>query len=550
MNKHLAPVFGPVAALLLATLACGRGQEQEASPAPREPSGPAPFRIVAASEVKLLEDAGVFADFTRATGIPLLTEYRGSVEIKLKVEAYTENNPGDVDAFWTASPIWMPGSLVREKTSVMRTYVVFGVDPALADDLGWDTRVGITIADVEQAINAGSLQLAMPSASQDDAGANFYLAVLTGLKGTGQPVVEEDLSDPDLLERMKAIFSVVTRSASHAESLRTAFVEDRLSGDPQFNSFVLPESMAIATNQELVAGGVAPMTVFYIADAVGLQNYTLGYVAGISEGKVDQFSTFVQYLRSPEVQARIQALGFRTGYVGMKVENPNTAVFNSGWGINTQTEFTLTQLPKDQVISLALNVYQLQLRLGSYTAYCLDFSPSMEGSGKEQLLVAMRLLLDQNAASRYFLQASPQDTTTAIMFDGGILAGYTAPGNDPGTLMNLYGLIENQPFGNATNIYGCAITALKDVEIGAAADQLPAVILLTDGMHNTGESYGDLEEFYRATDGSVPVFSILMGSADESELSAIAQLTNGEVCDGRGGEEDLVRCFRISKGSN
>jgi Ca-activated chloride channel family protein len=548
MNNRYALILAPLAALFLASLACGR--QQEPTPIPTEPTGPAPFRIVAASEVKLLEDAGIFADFTRATGIPLSTEYRGSVEIKLRVEAYAKDNPGDVDAFWTASPIWMPGSLVREKTSVMRTYVVFGVDPALADDLGWETQAGITLADVEQAINAGRLHLAMPSASQDDAGANFYLAVLTGLKGTGEAVVAADLSDPDLLERMKAIFSVVSRSSSHAESLRRAFVEDRLSGSPQFNSFVLPESMAIATNQELVVQGAAPMTVFYIEDAVGIQNYTLGYVAGISDEQVDQFSALVQYLRSPEVQAQIQALGFRTGYVGMKIENPDPAVFDPDWGINTQIEFSLTQLPKDQVISLALNVYQLELRLGSYTAYCLDFSPSMDGSGREQLLVAMRLLLDQTAASRYLLQASPRDTTTAIMFDGGILAGYTAPGNDAGTLMNLYGLIENQSFGNATNIYGCAITALEDVDIGAAADQLPAVILLTDGMHNTGADFDDLEEVYRALEAPIPIFSVLMGSADESQLAAIADLTNGDVCDGRGGEEDLVRCFRTFRGSN
>jgi hypothetical protein len=41
-----------------------------------------------------------------------------------------------------------------------------------------------------------------------------------------------------------------------------------------------------------------------------------------------------------------------------------------------------------------------------------------------------------------------------------------------------------------------------------------------------------------------------MGSADESQLAAIADLTNGDVCDGRGGEEDLVRCFRTFRGSN
>ena len=536
-----------LAVLLLVTLACG-GLSTTASQGTS--SQPTPFRIVAESGVKLLEDAGIFTDFTKATGIALTTDYQGSVDIRLKVESYTQDNPGDVDAFWTASPIWMPGSLVREKTSIMRTYVVFGIDPALANELGWNAQTDITIAEVEQAINTGKLKLAMPSASQDDAGANFYLAVLTGLKGTGEPVVEEDLSDPEILARMKTIFSVVSRSASHAERLRRAFVEDRLSGNPQFNSFVLPESMAIATNKELAARSAEPMTVFYIRDAVGFQNYTVGYVNGISEEKERQFSELVRFLNSPAVQTKIAALGFRTGYVGMKVENPDPAVFNPAWGINTQTEFPLTELPKDRVITQALNVYQLELRLGSYTAYCLDFSPSMDGSGNQQLRAAMRLLLDQEAASRYFLQASAKDTTTVLMFDGGILAAYSVAGKNPVQLLDLDSKIESQGFGSWTNIYGCAIEALKAVYGYAASDQLPAVILLTDGEHNSGESYGDLERFFEEANRPVPVFSIMMGGAVERELKAIAELTNGEVCDGRGGEDDLVRCFRTFKGSN
>ena len=136
------------------------------------------------------------------------------------------------------------------------------------------------------------------------------------------------------------------------------------------------------------------------------------------------------------------------------------------------------------------------------------------------------------------------------MFDGGILAAYSVAGNNPVQLLDLDSKIESQGFGSWTNIYGCAIEALKVVYGYAASDQLPAVILLTDGEHNSGESYGDLERFFEEANHPVPVFSIMMGGAVERELKAIAELTNGEVCDGRGGEDDLVRCFRTFKGSN
>lgn len=45
----------------------------------------------------------------------------------------------------------------------------------------------------------------------------------------------------------------------------------------------------------------------------------------------------------------------------------------------------------------------------------------------------------------------------------------------------------------------------------------------------------------------MPVFSILFGDAEKSELEELAELTNARVFDGR---EDLVGAFRSVKGYN
>lgn len=80
--------------------------------------------------------------------------------------------------------------------------------------------------------------------------------------------------------------------------------------------------------------------------------------------------------------------------------------------------------------------------------------------------------------------------------------------------------------------------------------RLAAVILLTDGEHTEGKSYRDLQNHYSRAGNGTPIYSIVLGYAVMSELQAIAELTNGDVCDGRGGEEALARCFLQFRGNN
>ena len=83
-------------------------------------------------------------------------------------------------------------------------------------------------------------------------------------------------------------------------------------------------------------------------------------------------------------------------------------------------------------------------------------------------------------------------------------------------------------------------------EIDRYKDALtPAIILMTDGV-----SDGDFSEFQRYYEESgldVPIFSIMFGSADPTQLEDLAELSNARVFDGR---EDLLGAFRSVKGYN
>lgn len=534
--------------LALLTVACGSSRTPTVA-IPVATPNPTDLRIIAGSEVKTLEDAGIFKEFTRQTGINLDIRYKGSVDIKNLVSAYTAKNPGDVDAFWPASPIWLPGTFVQNKTSIMRTYVVLGVDPQTATTLGW-TQKDITAEDVITAIKAGQINLAMPSATQDDAGAIFYLSALSWLKGGDQVLTLTDLNNPTLTQEIRALLGGVTRSAASSDALKNIFVQDRL-GAKQYNAVILPESLAIDANRELVSKNAQPLQIFYVNGATGLETFPIGYSDKSSQEKINQFNALVKFLKSPNIQEKLRKLGWRTGYVGMSVENADPAVFNPAWGIDPQKEVQPVTLPKEAVIDQALNKYLLTFKKPAYTQICIDDSGSMEGEGKKQVQEATDLLLDQNRAATVLLQASERDFISVKMFDDKVITVGTVDGNDPTALKALSKKVASTTLGGNTALFECVKAALDEISENYRPDQYNyTVIAMTDGQSNRGMEQRGFEAYYKANKFTVPVFGILFGDADDSQMKTFITTTNGEICDGRSGGEALLLCFRKAKGSN
>ncbi|MEI4927273.1 hypothetical protein Q8G50_32660, partial [Klebsiella pneumoniae] len=77
------------------------------------PCGVKTLRMTAGPEIQLLENAGIFAGYTEASktagcpkGIPIEITYLGAVDMKVKIAAYANSNPGNVDIWWAPSPLW------------------------------------------------------------------------------------------------------------------------------------------------------------------------------------------------------------------------------------------------------------------------------------------------------------------------------------------------------------------------------------------------------------------------------------------------------------
>lgn len=567
------PLFAFVLLAIL-TFACGGGVVSGVSS--QEPDK-GTLEIQATSEIAILANAGIFNDFaSQPGGVPVnLRTEKGSVELKLEIQSISADRPSRVHAYITADPFFMPGTEVREKKPIMMSLTTLVVDRTKAQALGW--AEDLHMIDVVSAARASQLKVCSASASQDAAALNFFLAALTAIKGDGTTLRLGDLDEnTPTAAAMEDFYSVMVKGAFNSDALRQSVLNDRTNAQATCDAVVLPESGAIALNRDLTAAGKEPMQVFYVSDATSVQIYTMGCVDKVNADKLAQCQALEKYLQSPAVQEKIIALGFRANDVGYAVPNADPVVFNAAWGVRTDEPLAI-DMPKDAVVEQAINLYQTALRPGSYTCYVLDFSPSMEGNGRSQLLSAMKILLDQTLASSYALQASPKDTWCVVLFSDAVLAEHYQEGNDADTLYqetdpgsfkfdlgrdpkkehplnpyiesSLYGKIYYQLFGSGTNIYGSTLRGLEIVSASARRDQLRAVILLTDGQSNIGPDARDFQRDYPQYSG-IPVYAIGMGSADEYALNKIAEATNGAYCDGRSGEEALARCFRTFKGSN
>lgn len=192
----------------------------------------------------------------------------------------------------------------------------------------------------------------------------------------------------------------------------------------------------------------------------------------------------------------------------------------------------------------ALRLYQTEFKKPSLNIYCLDYSGSMSGEGNQQLEAAMEQLLIQSNAAENLLQASENEVNILIPFNDQVMGTYTAQGNGA-ELEGLYTVVEELSPGGGTDMYQAAAQGIEALQGYDLSQYTAAVILLTDGQ--SGGSFRQLADAYGSLGSQVPIFSIMFGDADESQLESLADFSNARVFDGR---EDLVGAFRSVKGYN
>ena len=491
------------------------------------------LRIVSGSENSQLEP--LLQEFANQEHIQIEMTYKGSLDIMRLLG--DEEIP--YDAVWPASSLWISTGdtkhRIKHAKSVSVTPVVFGIRQSLAEELGFTDRE-VSVDDLLQAIQSGKLRFCMTSATQSNSGASAYIGFLYALSGNPEVITSEDLADDQLRTDMRNLLSGVDRSSGSSDWLKDMFV----AGD--YDAMVNYECLIIQANQELEEQGKETLYAVYPYDGLSLADSPLGWVDNGDEKQEELFLKLQEYLLSEDIQNQIQRTGRRTGYTGISEENRD--VFRKDWGLQPDRVLSPIRMPAADVLFECLDLYQTDFKKPSLNVYCLDYSGSMSGEGNEQLVAAMEQLLIQENARKNFLQASSEEINILIPFNDRVLAFYTAKGSGQ-ELEELYDTIKQLRTGGGTDMYAAAERGLKMLEQYDLSQYTPAIIILSDGV--SSGSFSDFEEAYQELGQEVPIFSIMFGDADETQLEELAACTNARVFDGR---ENLTEAFRSVKGYN
>ncbi len=461
--------------------------------------------------------------------------YKGDLDIVEELN----NNSKNYDAIWISNSMWLylldNPYLATDSKSMSISPVVFGIKKSKAKELGLIDK-DVTNTMILDLIKDKKIKYVMSSVTQTNTGATAYLGFLSSLAGNPEVLTEEMLNDEKLEESLMSLFSGVERVSGEEDYLKKMFLNS-----DKYEAVIAAESSLIDINKQLEKKHKEPLYLIYPSDGVAINDSTFGFINNSPE-KEEIFLKIQDYLLSDDGKKELTDNGLRTWYGGIN-KNSNKKIFNTNWGIDTGKYLNVTKFPSKKVITSALNLYIERLRKPTHVVFCLDFSGSMSGDGETELNDAMEYILDYSRASKDKLQFSAKDKITVITFGSHVYDSWTVTGqNTDGLRRNIS---EATPAGT-TALYDAVIKGLDVLDKDSDDNYTKTIIAMTDGNINVGK-FSDLKSRYKKSGGEIPIYSITFGSAEESQLEEIAELSNARVFDGK---TDLLTAFKKVRGYN
>lgn len=490
------------------------------------------FNLLMSSENSDLEP--LIKSYFKKHKIKYEIDYAGTLEIMDKI-----NNGEEYDAIWASNSIWLymlsNSSIVTNSKSTSINPIVFGIKKSLAEKLGFVNKQVYT-KDILDKIKSKELNFIMSSATRTNTGASAYLGFLATLAGNPEVLTLDHLQSETLKNDIVDFLSGVERTSGSEEFL------DELLSSNKYNAVVSYESSLINLNKQLESKGEEPFYLIYPVDGVTISDSPLAYLNN-GNSFSDEFLEFQKYILSDEGQSELEKLGRRVWYGGISTTAPQD-IFNKDWGIDVSKYIVPIKYPSTSVIKEALALYQTEFRKPTHIVFCLDYSGSMYGDGNKELVAAMDYILDKEQASNNMLQFSYKDKVSIVLFATNILEVQTTyDGTNTESLLNT--IRKTGPMGS-TNLYGSLKSALSLLKNEQETDYNLSIILMTDGMGNV-DTFNSFKNSYKNVNKDIPVYGILFGDADDSQLLEISEYTGGKVFDGR---TDLLAAFKEVRGYN
>ena len=490
------------------------------------------LNIIASQENEDLEE--VIQNYAKTKNYDINIEYAGTLDVMEKL-----NSGENYDAVWVSNSIWlyMLDDNVKVSNSKYTSInpIVFGIKKSKAKELGFTDKT-IKTKDIVNAISSGKLKFSMSNPTSTNSGASAYLGFLYTLAGNPEVLKKENLQNKKLVKNLTTLFTGLERSSGSEDFLEEIF----LNGN--YEAVVTYESSIININKKLQQDGKETLYAIYPVDGVSISDSPFAYIDNKDEKAKEIFLDIQSYILSNEGQKLLQEKGRRTWYGGIN-SNVDKNVFNPDWGIDTTKYISPVKYPSTEVIKLALNLYQTELRKPVHVVFCLDYSGSMSGTGYSELINAMEYILSDEAAND-FLQFSEKDKIDVIPFNRTVLKPYVAKNGADTEGMLEY--IKSISPTATTALFPATVKALARLKDEDFNKYNVSIVAMTDGIANVG-SFAQLKSAYKSIGKEIPIYSIMFGNAMESELQDMATLSNGKVFDGK---KDLKKAFKEVRGYN
>ena len=504
MTRRTLAVLATTAALLTACTAQGHEDGTADSTAPK----PGTLRILASSE--LSDMTAVFDRVRQDTGVTIRPTYMGTLDaVDLLAKGRAD---GAYDALWLSSDDYLrlrpdAAKKVLSETPVMSSPVAIGVKSATVQALGWKPEQ-VTWSQIEQAVQDGKLTYGMTDPARSNSGFSTLVSVASALSGAQSALTDADVAKAR--PRLKEFFKGQKLTSGSSGWLATAYKRRG--------------TVDALLNYESVLKGIPGLTVIRPRDGVVTADYPLSSLTATDARTREDVRKVADDLRTAAVQKLITDTTHR---------RPVVASVPPASGLETGRRREQPFPGSRSVADGLLDSYENELRRPSRTVYVLDTSGSMEGDRLAALKKALTGLTgdfrDREEVTLMPFGSGVKSVRTHVVDPKDPKAGLDAIRRDTDAL---------EADGN-TAIY----TSLEKAydHLGADRDTFTSIVLMTDGENTTGAEAGDFDGFYRGLTGTrrdTPVFPILFGDSDRSELAHIADLTGGRLFDARSGSLD------------
>jgi Ca-activated chloride channel family protein len=502
---------------------------------PVDRSGP-PYvlRILASDELTDMEP--ILRAAATATGVSIVltpTSTRDGTSAVASGQAGRHH-----DAVWLASNSYLrmtPGALARTDASnrIMSSPVVLGLRPRVTDRLRW-RGADVGWAQIADAAGHGGFTFGMADPEASNTGVSALVGVATAVAGDGAAL------DPGGVRRaekpLRGLFGAQALKAGSSTALVDAFVHGQDTAG-SVDGLVEYESVLLALND---SGRLRePVDVIVPNDGVATADYPLTLLAGASPAAGNAYDRLVAYLRSVPVQREIM----------LRTKRRPVVVGALPADAAGRRPFEVPFPNRSDVVADLVSTYYGRLRRPARTVYILDLSGSMRGARLADLRAAItRLATTGPPGSSGAARFQEREQATLLPFRGrpDRPATFVLPDSEPAAVLRaIRDYVTTLRAGGETGIYDALVEAYRITERQARTDpsRITTFVLFTDGENTTGRDLAAFTAFHRRLApavASVPVFPVLFGDSDVTQMRALAALTGGQPFDARSAPLDEV----------